>query len=157
MRRRSRTRNQQSQSNAPSIIVARDVPGVGGGDGVAGDLVDVADKEGTIVGEVEVDLAVGRALGRELGFDLEEVLFIGEFVLLAVLRSELAPPDVGVVVAGLAFPRAPSVGEENGEVGVHGVHGRVGGVPDGDEVALGRYLVAHVSISHRVSITRKAT
>jgi hypothetical protein len=59
-------------------LVARDVPGVGGGDGVAGDLVDVADVEGAVVGEVEADFAVGRVTGRELGFDLEEVLLVGD-------------------------------------------------------------------------------
>src|SRR5690606_401122 len=78
-------------------VVLGDMRRVRGADVLARDLVDVRDVEGAVVGEVKVALALTGRVGRELGLDLEEVLFVGEGVLLAVLRAELAPPDVEVI------------------------------------------------------------
>lgn len=59
----------------PEVDVELAIAVVGGheirlglGDVLARDLVDVADVERAIVGEVEVDLAIGTAVGGELGF-----------------------------------------------------------------------------------------
>lgn len=57
----------------------------------------------------------------------------------AVGGAELAPPDVGIILGvGVAGAGIAGGREEDGEVGGHDVVVRVGGVPDGDEVGLGR-------------------